>query len=73
MFSALFGSSKDKRDEDLISATKKGKKDDVERLLRSGADVNSKNSTFRCSTVLMIAAERGHIYRYSGNIVKKQS
>ncbi len=34
----------DKMNADLRDAAKYGKKDDVERLLRSGADVNSKDS-----------------------------
>ena len=40
----MSSSSKDKLNEDLISAARFGKKDDVERLLRSGADVNSKDN-----------------------------
>ena len=39
----MSSSSKDKLNEDLRSAAQSGKKDDVERLLRSGADVNSKD------------------------------
>ena len=34
----------DKMNKDLRDAAQIGKKDDVERLLRSGADVNSKDS-----------------------------
>ena len=33
----------DKMEADLRKAAQDGKKDDVERLLRSGADVNSKD------------------------------
>ena len=40
----MSSSSKDKLNEDLRSAARTGKKDDVERLLRSGADVNSQDS-----------------------------